>query len=487
MAKKKKASLADGVKNKRLQGHIRMHEGIINNPGKTYGSGESGWVKGKYEPGLTGDKLIEHQKFLRRVVTNSENELKRLTDPKTEESYNLEDKEVKERKAKERKENPVAKKKDKPAEKKAESKPASAPAAAEKKPRGRPKKTTPAVEAAVSKATESMAKKDKPAKKETPKAETKPVEAPAQEVSTPDTTVKQGDKGQSVEPRNFGAKKEKSTIWDAAKAAGGGMSFGELSGDEKTGGGTGKPKNFGAKQKGDGGYWAEERKASAERARRGFAAENFDKVSEDNYTPGVGLTSEPSTPVKNPTVTSVDPSAPKSAEEAPKKPGRLRGTLARVGKWFGGSEVEARKRGEAASAGAPPSTPPTPAAGGGATPPTPPAGGGAMPPTPPAGGGRSGAFQSGHSAFNNVGAIQGNTFQGDISGGVTAGSPFSTNNQTLNYGGGVGGGMPSTITNSGRATGGGKGGAVSNSGVASSHPRAKNAARGGRRTTKSDG
>lgn len=39
--------------------------------------------------------------------------------------------------------------------------------------------------------------------------------------------------------------------------------------------------------------------------------------------------------------------------------------------------------------------------------------------------------QKGHSAYENAGAIQGNTFQGDIEGGVTAGSPFSTNNQTL--------------------------------------------------------
>lgn len=479
MAKQKKPSAADNVKNRRLQGHIRMHEGIINNPGKYYGTGAD----------LYDDKSAKHQELLKKVVSNSQSELKRLLDPKTEESYNLEDQEVKERKAKERKENPVAKKKDKPAETKAESKPTSAPAAAEKKPRGRPKKTTPAVEAAVSKATESMAKKDKPAKKETPKAETKPAEtkpakAPAQEVSTPDTIVKQGDKGQSVEPRNFGAKKGESTIWDDAKAAGGGLSFGELPADAKTGGGTGKPKNFGANKKNDGGYWAEERKASAERARRGF----LEMTRTDEGEKDQGLVSEPSeSPVKNPTVTSVDPSAPKAAEEAPKRPGRLRGTLAKVGKWLGGSEVEARKRGEAASAGAPPSTPPAPRAGGGATPPTPPAGGGATPPTPPAGGGRSGAFQSGHSAFNNVGAIQGNTFQGDISGGVTAGSPFSTNNQTLNYGGGVGGGMPSTITNSGRATGGGKGGTVSNSGVATNHPRAKNAARGGRRTTKSDG
>lgn len=41
------------------------------------------------------------------------------------------------------------------------------------------------------------------------------------------------------------------------------------------------------------------------------------------------------------------------------------------------------------------------------------------------------AGQSGHRAYENAGAIQGNTFQGDIEGGVTAGSPFSTNNQTL--------------------------------------------------------
>ena len=471
--KPKKPSLADGVKNKRLAHLIKWNERIVNNVGKAYGTGD----------GLIGAKAKAHQDLLKKAHASHKEQLNDLLKPGKEAEFDEEDRKIKERKAAERKESPVAKKKDKPAETKAESKPASAPATAEKKPRGRPKKTTPAVEAAVSKATKSMAKK------ETPKAETKPAEAPAQEVSTPDTTVKQDDKGQSVGPRNFGAKKEKSTIWDAAKAAGGGMSFGELPADAKTGGGTGKPKNFGAKQKGDGGYWAEERKASAERARRGFAAENFDKVSEDNYTPGVGLTSKPGTPVKNPTVTSVDPSAPKSAEEAPKKPGRLRGTLTKVGKWFGGSEVEARKRGEAAAAGSPPSPPSTPPApaGGGATPPTPPAGGGAKPPTPPAGGGRSEAFQGGHSAFNNAGAIQGNTFQGDISGGVTAGSPFSTNNQTLNYGGGVGGGMPSTITNSGRATGGGKGGAVSNSGVASSHPRAKNAARSGRRTTKSDG
>lgn len=41
------------------------------------------------------------------------------------------------------------------------------------------------------------------------------------------------------------------------------------------------------------------------------------------------------------------------------------------------------------------------------------------------------AGQSGHRAYENAGAIQGNTFQGDIEGGVAAGSPFSTNNQTL--------------------------------------------------------
>lgn len=41
------------------------------------------------------------------------------------------------------------------------------------------------------------------------------------------------------------------------------------------------------------------------------------------------------------------------------------------------------------------------------------------------------AGQSGHRAYENAGAIQGNTFQGNVDGGVTAGSPFSTNNQTL--------------------------------------------------------
>jgi len=41
------------------------------------------------------------------------------------------------------------------------------------------------------------------------------------------------------------------------------------------------------------------------------------------------------------------------------------------------------------------------------------------------------ADQKGHSAYENAGAIQGNTFQGNVEGGVTAGSPFSTNNQTL--------------------------------------------------------
>lgn len=462
MAKQKKPSAADNIKNKRLQGHVRLHEGVISNPGKYYGTGDS----------LHGEKAKQHQDLLKKVVKNSQSELKRLLDPKTEESYNLEDQEVKERKAKERKENTVAKKKDKPAETKSESKPASAPAAAEKKPRGRPKKTTPAVDAAVSKATESMAKKDEPAEKETPKAETKPAEAPSQEVSTPDTTVKQDDKGQSVGPRNFGAKKEKSTIWDDAKAAGGGLSFGEAPSDTKSGG-TGKPKNFGAKQKGDGGYWAEERKASAERARRG----SMEMMETDDWKKDEGLVSEPGkSSAKSPEVTPVNPSAPAAPAEAPAGKGKGRIRTA-IDKW--------RNRGS--SAGAPPSTPPAPGAGGGATPPTPPAGGGATPPTPPAGGGRSGAFQGGHSAFNNAGAIQGNTFQGDISGGVTAGSPFSTNNQTLNYGGGVGGGMPSTITNSGRATGGGKGGAVSNSGVATNHPRAKNAARGGRRTTKNNG
>lgn len=458
MAKQKKPSAADNVKNRRLQGHVRMHEGVINNPGKYYGSGAD----------LHGEKAKQHQDLLKKVVSNSQSELKRLLDPKTEESYNLEDKEVKERKAKERKENPVAKKKDKPSEMKTPDKPANAPKpSAEKKPRGRPKKTTPAVDAAASKAAESMAKKEEPTS--APAETSKPS---GQEITTADTTVKQDDKGQSIGPRNFGAKKEKSTIWDDAKRAGGGMSYGELPADAKTGSGTGKPKNFGAKQKGDGGYWAEERKASAERARRG----SMEMMETDDWKKDEGLVSEPGkSPAKSPEVTPVNPSAP-AESPAEKGKGRIRTA---IDKW--------RNRGS--KAGSPPSTPPAPAAGGGggATPPTPPAGGGATPPTPPAGSGRSEAFQGGHSAFNNAGAIQGNTFGGNVSGGVNAGSPFSTNNQTLNYGGGAGGGMPSTITNSGRATGGGKGGAVSNSGVATNHPRAKNAARGGRRTTKNNG
>jgi hypothetical protein len=509
--KSKKPSLADGVKNKRLAHLIRTHERVVKDVGKAYGTGE----------GLTGEKAKAHQELLKRAHASHKEQLNDLLKPGKEEEFNEEDREVRERKAAERKEKAVAKKNEKPAKGegkpvKEESKPTPEPAT-EKKGPGRPKKTTPAVDAAVEKASESMAKKDKPAKKDTPAKKDKPAktEKPTSE-KTP-TANKKDDKDQPSGPRNFGAKKEKSTIWDDAKAAGGGMSWGELSGDEKTGGGTGKPKNFGAKKRGDGGYWEEERKASAARAEKGkkqgsFDESSFDQVKRDN-SDDMGTFRKP----EGVNVEAVNPTAKPDAAKPDKKGlGRLRGTLTKIGKFLEGSEKEARKKGEAAAAGSPPPTPPTPpaAGGGGAPPPTPPSGGGKRVPKSPAPaspapaspdpaspdpaspadggyptpGGRSRAFQGGHSAFNNVGAVQDIRIGGDNSGDITGGSPFSSNNQYLpgSYGGvGGGGGGAATITNSGRATGGGKGPTISNSGAARAHPRAKNATRGGRRTTRS--
>jgi len=180
--------------------------------------------------------------------------------------------------------------------------------------------------------------------------------------------------------------------------------------------------------------------------------------------------------------------------EMPKadKPGFMSRLRSRIGSFT--------SRPGAPAAPAAPPTPPTPpsGSGGGATPPTPPSGGGYVPAdepavtqsqdtkngkqtqTAPAGASINFAPQIGGDD-NSVG--KGASGGGQITGRDSAGRDFvkgNTHNQKINAGYG-----PVTATTSGRATSSGKGGVTaSTTGTASSHPRAQNASRGGRPTSR---
>ena len=116
------------------------------------------------------------------------------------------------------------------------------------------------------------------------------------------------------------------------------------------------------------------------------------------------------------------------------------------------------------------------------TPATPPSGGGSAPATPTPENVTSGYGDYTGGDDNSVGR-RASTGGGDITGANKAGRDQSignTHNQKINAGFG-----PVTATTSGKATGSGKGGVTaSTSGTAKSHPRAQNASRGGRPTSK---
>jgi hypothetical protein len=201
-----------------------------------------------------------------------------------------------------------------------------------------------------------------------------------------------------------------------------------------------------------------------------------DDISKDPSDKGE-MPSDP-TPRQKPTVMVT----PTKDGEMPKadKPGFMSRLRSRIGSFTS-------RPGAPAATSTPPPPPPSGSGGGSTPPPPPPSGGKKLPdPTPDS----PRAINNQNSGYQ---VNRGLTMTGSISGVAEGANVFSAvgegaqligdRNTTQNITGGAG--QPITATTTGKATSsGGRGITASTSGTASSHPRAQNASRGGRPTSR---